>query len=149
MMKKQIHTPLEILIKENVVVKGGNIKSVTLEFTTNIPQNHLPIRSIEIDWGDGESTRQTSLHIDQRRNVSNPHRYTHVYESNGEKIIRIRVTDNWGWCNKRNRADGVDNSPLINYGANCVDLFPFDRNGLDDPFDITGTGNDYRVTLVE
>ena len=135
--------------EDSVVVKGGNIKSVTLEFTTNIPQNHLPIRSIEIDWGDGESTRQTSLHIDQRRNVSNPHRYTHVYESNGEKIIRIRVTDNWGWCNKRNRADGVDNSPLINYGANCVDLFPFDRNGLDDPFDITGTGNDYRVTLVE
>ena len=112
-----------------------NARSLLLEFTTNIPQNHLPIRSIEIDWGDEKFTRQTSLFIDQRRNLNNAHKYTHVYDNVGEYTVRIRVTDNWGWCNKRDSA--LANEISTNYAGRCTSSIS------------TGTtGNDYLVNIL-
>jgi len=87
----------------NIKVSDTSIsgtKAISLSFNSIINENHLPLTSIKIDWGDGSSISQlTNLKIANRSNPSEPHVFFHTYETGGPYIPRIQIQDNWGWCN--------------------------------------------------
>ncbi|MBI5466835.1 MAG: hypothetical protein HY975_01305, partial [Candidatus Kerfeldbacteria bacterium] len=98
-------------------VTGGS-GSVGIKFTTTADADQVPLSTIDIDWGD--ATDSFSYPYAPRSDASRPHVFTHVYVLNradtthcstqaGRVVcdfkIRVRVKDNWGWCNNGTSAD--------------------------------------------
>lgn len=87
----------------NIKVSDTSIsgtKAISLSFNSIIDENHLPLTSIKIDWGDGSVISQlTNLKIAGRGDPEKPHVFFHTYETGGSYIPRIQIQDNWGWCN--------------------------------------------------
>jgi len=93
----------------------------TLTFTTDVDAQQMPLVMFSVDWGDGEKTTVTGSEMQDKNNPEFPHLLYHLYsywdikEKNistgvsscsidfeGNYCIvkpKIRIRDNWGWCN--------------------------------------------------
>lgn len=82
----------------------------TLRFNSNIDLEQRPLAEVSIDWGDGDVTVDGNLRIAPRDDPNKPHAYTHVFHCALQGVcayqVKIRVKDNWGWCD-----NGVSDTP--------------------------------------
>lgn len=105
---------------------------VTLEIQAKVDAEQEPITEIIIDWGDGKKTRQAGLKIQSRISDDTALKFTHIYNirdmvacrangtcpnqlpCNGNVACfanpRIRIVDNWGWCNGGDATTGTNGS---------------------------------------
>ncbi len=65
-----------------------------LEFNTSVDSEQLPLRQIDIDWGDGNT--QIINDQDQKPAAAAPHSLYHYYREAGSRTIKLKITDNWG-----------------------------------------------------
>jgi len=90
-------------------------QEITLKFNVRVDDDQLPLRLLDIDWGDGQpNTRIAPANgVYDKRDAADPYIFTHTYFydptidaniSGGiptgqyRHRITIRVKDNWGWC---------------------------------------------------
>ena len=65
-----------------------------LEFNSNVDKEQQPLKSIEINWGDGSS--QVITGESARPDASRPHVIYHYYnDSNSGRKIKVKIIDNW------------------------------------------------------
>ncbi|MFA5886257.1 MAG: hypothetical protein WC863_00575 [Patescibacteria group bacterium] len=65
-----------------------------LEFNTSVDSEQLPLKQIDIDWGDGNT--QIINDQDQKPAAAAPHSLYHYYREAGSRTIKLKITDNWG-----------------------------------------------------
>ena len=126
---------------ENVKIDGVNVpqeadgtypvtvsetRFVNLTFNTKVDSQQLPLKMIDIDWGDGEEISISGIEMLSHENSEEPHSFYHLYSSDdcsgGGCNIAIKIKDNWGW---ENRLDGApDDYP--NCWPSCVLNSTFD-----------------------
>jgi hypothetical protein len=102
---------------ENVKINGeqGGIEInranfVNLEFNTLVNSQQLPLTTIHIDWGDGNTTVISGAEMRDKANEDDPHSFYHLYSYQDLKAKgmstdlkpKIKIKDNWGWCNGDN-----------------------------------------------
>lgn len=75
---------------------------IKLTFTAALDQDQLPIRSMEVIWGDGSETTYSGVALLDRPSISTPFTFYHYYDYARAKSvcgnyckIKIRITDNW------------------------------------------------------
>ena len=107
--------------------EGG--RSVSLDFDITLNPNQKPIKTVMVDWGDGTQTALSGLSFDAGHRT-----FTHTYafypESFSERPTtckkypttddpyecryrpRIKVVDNWGWCNGAKLVTDSSGAPL-------------------------------------
>lgn len=98
-------------------IHGGS-GEVVLQFNVKVDDNQLPMKRLEIHWGDAQPSTVTAprLGLRDKSDASDPFIFPHVYTydkafdrgcnidptkpCNGysEYKIHILVKDNWGWC---------------------------------------------------
>jgi hypothetical protein len=80
---------------------------VNLTFNSEVDSQQLPLTTIYIDWGDGNTATISGAEMRDRRNEDNPHSFYHLYSYQDLKAKKlstnvkpkIKIQDNWGWCN--------------------------------------------------
>jgi hypothetical protein len=79
---------------------------VKLTFNVALDQDQLPIRALEIFWGDGSETSYSGAALLDRPSTSTPFTFYHYYDRSkvlsncngagaGYCKVNIRITDNW------------------------------------------------------
>ena len=116
---------------------------VNFTFNSNVDSQQLPLIAYYVDWGDDEITSVTGIKMRDRPNEENPHSLYHlysywdlVYKNNTggtsincfsaaidycEVTPRVKIRDNWDWCNKSSDPNDCDNP--VNweeYGSSAV-----------------------------
>ncbi len=96
---------------------GGTVK---LSFTTNINNDQLPLRSYNINWGDGSANTIVQGYFNERPSAGDPHILYHSYAGTaGNYSITIQVMDNWGYgASPQRYAQSVFNNAVC-VGVNC------------------------------
>ncbi|GEM_PF-5565290 len=96
---------------------GGTVK---LSFTTNIANDQLPLRSYNINWGDGSANTIVQGYFNERPSAGDPHVLYHSYAGvPGNYNITIQVMDNWGFgANPQRYAQSVVNNAVC-VGPSC------------------------------
>ncbi|MFA5135033.1 MAG: dockerin type I domain-containing protein [Patescibacteria group bacterium] len=74
----------------NLGPDGGEVQ---LNLTINANPDQLPIRLIEVDWGEPGKVYTTSGSFG-----SGTLTLTNNYRTPGTHVIQVRVVDNWDWC---------------------------------------------------
>jgi hypothetical protein len=102
---------------ENVKINGetGTVNIdrtgfINLEFNSKLNSQQLPLTTIHIDWGDGNSTSISGAEMRDKANEDDPHSFYHLYSYQDLKAKdmstnlkpKIKIKDNWGWCNGDN-----------------------------------------------
>ena len=96
---------------------GGGSGEITLNFNVDIDDNQLPLKRLEINWGDSQPSNviAPATGLRDKPDATDPFSFTHVYfydkaydagcqttpsDCNGwnDYKIHILVKDNWGWC---------------------------------------------------
>ncbi|MCX6800020.1 MAG: hypothetical protein NT091_02660 [Candidatus Falkowbacteria bacterium] len=107
---------------EDVMPIIQDTQSITLTFNTEVDSQQLPLVMVSIGWGDGENISLTGADMRSRIADNSPHSFTHLYSywdlrakyNDGKNDFgikcptnsssctvapKIKVRDNWGWCN--------------------------------------------------
>lgn len=113
----------------------GGAGEITLNFNVKVDDNQLPLKRVEVDWGDStpRTISASRFGIKDKPDVNDPFSFPHVYVYNkaedkgcasktcdgyNEYQMHILVKDNWGWCTCRNLGQGTCN-PASSLEANC------------------------------
>ncbi len=99
---------------------GGTVK---LSFTTNIANDQLPLRSYNINWGDGSANTTVQGYFNERPSAGDPHILYHSYTGTTNPSVNynitIQVMDNWGYgATPQRYGQGVFNNAVC-VGASC------------------------------
>lgn len=101
-------------------ITGGS-GAVSVAFNVRADSNQLPLRLLQVDWGDGvvELPSVPALGFNHRPDPRSPFSYTHTYTYRADcdtgsgfcsHTVRVRVRDNWSWWS----ADGgYDPNPSV------------------------------------
>ncbi len=105
---------------ENVKIDGVNVpqeadgtypvtvsetRFVNLIFNTKVDSQQLPLKMIDIDWGDGEKISISGIEMRSHENSEEPHSFYHLYSvydcgdpaAGCDRHLTIKIKDNWGW----------------------------------------------------
>ena len=110
---------------------------VSLTFNTVVDKEQLPLVEYVVDWGDGSITTVAGAEMNHRperpeEEEKNPHEVYHLYNYwdlvAKEKCIdgvcdikpKIKIKDNWGWCNGGTNANSCPDNSYVQFGANIV-----------------------------
>lgn len=95
-------------ISATTVINGGGNVGITLN--TNADADQVPLSTIIIDWGDGQTPIQYPYA--PKSDPKTPHIFSHPYNYNRADTahcaagssciyqIKVQVKDNWGWCSE-------------------------------------------------
>ena len=88
-------------------ISKGNF--VNLTFNSQLDSQQLPLVMYAVDWGDGATTSVSGVEMNARPNTNDPHSLFHYYDFSqactapGVSLCtikpKIKIKDNWGWCN--------------------------------------------------
>jgi hypothetical protein len=121
---------------ENVIIDNTNIHNsgyINLTFNSKVDSQQLPLIMYSVVWGDGEEMIVSGVEMMDRRNADNPHSLYHLYSywdlkakfasgytdpdidincsgSSCTVTPKIKIRDNWGWCNGGTAINDCDNS---------------------------------------
>jgi len=116
-------------IADKDVVLRGDKRQVNLTFKIKANQNQLPITTIIIDWDDGSQTALSGIAWQGGDTESDVKTFTHSYtyypEGTSDRPLacentvcefrpRIKVIDNWGWCNGT-KISNIGSYRLVDY----------------------------------
>lgn len=134
--------------KQSLDILGSGF--VNLTFNSKIDSEQAPLRSYEVDWGDGETLVVSTAGIKSRPDKDSPHSAFHFYSY--EKLVvadtnndlvdcppksnyctalpRVKIRDNWDWCSEgrdgipcpssKNAFCANDNPAKTITGISCV-----------------------------
>jgi len=97
---------------DNYEISSGQM--VELTFNSVVDPQQLPLKQIEINWGDGDKTP------DDWDSSAGEHIYNHAYTCTSDDfpvdgycnfIIDITLVDNWGWCSGDDHTADADHLP--------------------------------------
>ncbi len=96
---------------------GGGSGEITLNFNVNIDDDQLPLKRLEINWGDSQPPNviAPATGLRDKPDASDPFSFTHIYfydkafdtgcqsgpsgcNGRNDYKVYILVKDNWGWC---------------------------------------------------
>lgn len=85
-------------------------KMVKLTFNTDVDENQMPMTMMAIDWGDGSKDIITGAEMNDQSNENSPHTFYHLYNTVGNYVPKIKIKDNWGWCNGGTDSDSCQDT---------------------------------------
>jgi len=117
--------------EEDITINSNGF--VNLTFNTDVDDEQLPLTTLAVDWGDGETTIVSGIEMRDRPSTDNPHSFYHLYDywdlvskgkgncSGGSCTIKpkIWVKDNWGWYSG---SDGINTPPINNIPTFAEDI---------------------------
>jgi hypothetical protein len=93
---------------KTTVINGGGSIGLTLNSNADVEQ--IPLQTIIIDWGDGQTP--IAYPYAPKNDPKQPHIFSHPYNYNRADTahcaagssciynIKVQIKDNWGWCSE-------------------------------------------------